>query len=143
MLGLDQTAIGAEVLDAGEALDAVNLVENREGQDRTDPGNGAEQQQRRRLVVARLVLDLLLEIADQGVIDVAELQVGFDGGADYRIRKAGGQFRPVFGGLQFARGLDQVDWWNVFWMWAKSSARLRAKKRRRRIRSRVARITGG
>jgi hypothetical protein len=40
------------------------------------------------------MLDLLLEVADQGAVDVAEPQVGFDGGAHDPIEN-----RPAVGSL--------------------------------------------
>jgi len=38
----DQAAVGGEVLDGGEAVDVVNFIEKRQGQDLADAGDGAQ-----------------------------------------------------------------------------------------------------
>ena len=131
------------MLHPGEAIDVVNLVEDRERQGLTDAGDCLQSLVGVAIVSARLAKDREFEVSDDGVVVVDELEVGGEVRLDGDVIEGLGNALTI--GLVAIRlpGEMQLYWWWVFWMWARSCPRCRTKWVRRRKRSRVARISAG
>src|SRR5262245_19757418 len=85
---LDQTTVGDKVLHAVEAGDVVNLVEDGQGQDLADAGNGAEQVEGVMILLFSLTRDEEFQLVEQLVIEIDQGQVGSNAGLNGRIGEA-------------------------------------------------------
>lgn len=75
VLALDQPGIGEEVLDSGEAVDVVDLVEDRHGEDLADAGDGPEAVEGIGIVLLGLVDQMELELANDVVLVLDQEEV--------------------------------------------------------------------
>ena len=130
-------------MDAAEARDVVDLVEDRQREDLADAGDRAQAVKGVGVVALRLPLDRAFEVVDEAVVRLDEGQVDCDALAHARIRelfrhavavgRIGEAPRERRPGVLGARVLDaRQDW-----------PRLRTTWSRRRNRSRVDRIAAG
>ena len=94
-LALDETGVGGEVANGGEAGDVVDLLEDSEGEDLSDAGDGGEEGEGVWVVDARLAEHRELELADDEFEVVGEGEVGGDGLADARVREVFAEAFPV------------------------------------------------
>src|SRR5215218_7352189 len=85
MPSLDQPSVGQEVLDAGKALQVVDLVEQSQSQDLADSWNGAQQGELVSVVLSDLVKHEQLEIADNLVVGSHQGDVGGHGHLDAAV----------------------------------------------------------
>src|SRR4030042_930084 len=88
VLALHQPAVGRELLDAREALDIVDLVQDREGQDLPDARDGPEQLEAVRIVATRSTHDRQLQLADDRLVVLDELEGGSDALLHARVLEA-------------------------------------------------------
>ena len=73
---------------------SVDLIDHYQGQDLSYAGDGAQQAEENRIMVARLLEHLPLELQENAVIEIEELDVGLDTLADHGIGEglaAGGE----------------------------------------------------
>jgi hypothetical protein len=103
----------------------VELVEEREGKDGSNAWDGLEKVESRGVFDLGLLEKGALEGADEPIVVAGQSEIGLDAGAYDGVKEGVG------------------DLGSVALIWANSSPRLRTKKRRRRSRSRVARMPGG
>ena len=82
---LDEARIRGEVLDAGEAVNVVDLIEDRQRQDLADAGHRFEMEEARGVVLFDGTDDVPFELTDLPVVDLDESEVGLDALADARI----------------------------------------------------------
>ena len=75
---LDEAGVGGEVLDRGEAVDVVDLVEDRQGEDLADAGQGLEMEEAAGVVLLDGLDDVQLELANEPVVDFGEGEVSLD-----------------------------------------------------------------
>ncbi len=73
---LDQTAVGDEILDRGKALDGFDLVEDDQGQDSADPGNGLKQGIGSEIVFFGRSDDIMFQLGQEAIIGFDHHQVG-------------------------------------------------------------------
>ena len=105
---LDEAAVGGELLDAGEAGDVVDFVENGQGENLSDPADREEAE------VGVGVVDLggpdegEFEIGDEPVVDGDELEIGLDGLADGRVGEGLGKTRAIRGVVDLHVELGEV-----------------------------------
>jgi hypothetical protein len=97
LAALDQTAIGGEVLHAGKALDAVDVVEQHEAKNLADTGDGVEQIQGMGIVRLGRLDHREFSIAEQFIIIGDERQIDRDVLVERSLVKAFGH--TVAGGL--------------------------------------------
>ena len=95
---LDEPGVGGEVLDAREAVNVVDLVEDRQGEDLADAGQGPEMEETAGVVFLDRSDDVQLEFANEPVEDLDEGEVRLDALADAGIVELLGDpvcaFRP-------------------------------------------------
>jgi len=95
----DQPAVGDEVAHGLEAVDVVDLVEWVEGEELADAGDGAQQVERLRRVLAGRAQDGELEVAEHLVVVANERQVRgdrfLDSGIGEGFGDAGAVLDPV------------------------------------------------
>ena len=68
VLALHEARVGQEVLDSGEAMDVVDLVEDRQRQDLPDAGDRAEPVVRLGIVLLGATLEMKLQLAEGRVV---------------------------------------------------------------------------
>ena len=105
---LDQAGVGGEVLDGGEALDVVDLVEDCQGEDLADAREGAEPVEGGGVVLTRVAGDVQLEVSDDPIVGVDEGEVGLDALADGGVGEGGGDAGAVGSIDEVAGGLGEV-----------------------------------
>src|SRR4051794_23707052 len=74
----DQPGVGEEVADLREAGDVVDLIEQHQGLDLADAGNGEQAMIRVAVVDLGVAMQIQLELANLRVVGVDESQVGLD-----------------------------------------------------------------
>ena len=84
----DETGVGAEVLDSLEAVDGLDLVEDDQGEGRSDPRDGAQESQGLRVMAAGRALDVPAETFQEAAEVIDELDVHLDGALDLGVREA-------------------------------------------------------
>ena len=85
---LDQTAVGDEILDRGEAFNGFDLVEDDQAEDSSDPGNGLEQGIGSEVVFFGTGDDIVFELGQEVVIGLDEFQVNSHVLLDGRVIEA-------------------------------------------------------
>jgi len=78
------------VLDALEALDGVDLVEDDEGERLADPRHGSQQAERLRVVVLGRSQDVALQCLEDAVEVIDEFDVDVDGSLHLVLRPRDG-----------------------------------------------------
>src|SRR6185503_18872562 len=78
-LSLDQASIGEEVLDPWETADVMNLIDQGQRKDLADTWDGAQEEEVPVVVLANLVDQIELEIADDLVVGVQQGDIDGDG----------------------------------------------------------------
>jgi hypothetical protein len=82
---LHQPCAGDEVADPWEAVDAVDFVEDHQGEDFPDAGDGAKEVNGYGIMVGNVCADLPFDSEDLFVKSVHECAVHPDGGTDHRV----------------------------------------------------------
>ncbi len=72
---LDQTAVGGEILDRGEALDGFDFVEEDQAEDSSDPGNGLKQGIGSQIVFFGTGNNITFELSQEVVIGFNDFQI--------------------------------------------------------------------
>ena len=85
MSALHQPCVGDEIADSWEAVDVVDFVEDHQGEDFPDAGDGAKQVNGNGIMVGDLCIDLSFDGEDLCVKGVHECAVHLDGGTDHRV----------------------------------------------------------
>jgi hypothetical protein len=104
----DQPRVGGEVLDAGEAADVVDLIEDGQGEDFADAGERLEPEEAVRVVLLHRADDVELEFPDEPVVDFDEGEVGLDALPDVGIGERVGDPRAIGPVDDLPRGLGEV-----------------------------------
>src|SRR5215208_4520746 len=76
MPAFDQTGVGEKVLDAGEPLEVVDLVEQSQGQNLADSRDGAQEVEGPFMIISHLVEEKELQLTDDLVVGVEQGDVG-------------------------------------------------------------------
>ena len=85
MSALHQACVGDEITDLWEAVDVVDFVEDHQGEDFSDAGDGAKQVNGYRIMLWNECVDLSFDREDLRVKGVHECGIHPDGGTDHRI----------------------------------------------------------
>ena len=85
MSALHQPCVGDEVADSWEAVDVVDFVEDHQGEDFSDAGDGAKQVNGYRIMFGNVRIDLSFDGEDLFVKGVHECGIRLDGGTDHRV----------------------------------------------------------
>ena len=121
----------------------MDLVEDRECQHLADAWDRAQQLEGLRIVLLGLPHEVALEVGQQRVVAIEQGEIDGDGLAhDAVLEVIGDAFAIARVGDPLGEGREVVLLVG-HWMWASSWPRLRTRCRRRRSRSRVARMPAG
>jgi len=82
---LHQPCVGYEVTDSWKAVDVVDFVEDHQGEDFSDAGDGAKQVNGYRIMLWNECVDLSFDREDLRVKGVHECGIHPDGGTDHRV----------------------------------------------------------
>jgi len=105
---LDQTAVGDKVLDLREAADGFDLVEEDQGEDSADPGNGLKQGIGSEVVFFGTSNDIPFELGQDGVIGFNDFQINSHVLLNGRIIEALGDAFSVLGFGNASQGIRKV-----------------------------------
>ena len=105
---LDQTAVGDEILDRGEALDGFNLVEDDQTEDSADPGDGLKQGIGSQVVFFGTGNDITFELGQEVVIGFNDFQVNGHAFLDGRVIEAIDDPFTVLGFGNAPQGIGKV-----------------------------------
>ena len=86
----DQAGVGEEVADVGEAGDVVDFIEEDQGQDLADAGNGEESVIGVAIVDLGVAVEIEFEFADLGIVGVDESEIGLDAALDAGMGEVAG-----------------------------------------------------
>jgi hypothetical protein len=82
---LDEPGVGGEVLNPGESLDVLNLVENDEGEDGTDAVDGSQEIKGVGVVPPGDAEDVAFEVPYHTVEVIDEIEIGLDASSNARV----------------------------------------------------------
>jgi len=105
---LDQTAVGDEILDLGEALDGFDLVEDDQAEDSADTRNGLKQGIGSQIVFFSTGNDVTFELGQDVVIGFNHLQVDSHALLDGRVVEPFYDAFTVFGFGNASQGIRKV-----------------------------------
>lgn len=91
----DEASIGSESLDGLEATDVVDLVEEGEGEDLPDAGDGVEAEQGVGIVRPSLSKNTVLQIPNETIVGLTEGQVSLDALSNDGVREGTGNRRAL------------------------------------------------
>ena len=85
MSALHQPCVGYEVTDSWEAVDVVDFVEDHQGEDFPDTGDGTKQMNGHGIMFGNVRIDLSFDGEDLCVKGVHECGIYVDGGTNHRV----------------------------------------------------------
>ena len=92
---LDEPGIRGEVLNAGEAIDVVDFVEDDEGEDGPDAVDGPQEIEGVGIVVSGISEDVAFEVAREPIEMVDEIEIGLDASSNVGVNELTGDTFPV------------------------------------------------
>jgi hypothetical protein len=104
----DQAAGGDERLDPGEAGDRLELIAPHQGQDGADPGNGAPERQRHRIMAVGGLLDRALQRGEERIVNIDQGHVHRHGLLHAAVLEALEEAAAVLGRGDAAQRVAQV-----------------------------------
>jgi hypothetical protein len=105
---LDQTAVGDEILDRGEASDGFDLVEEDQGEDSADPWNGLKQGIGSEVVFFGTGNDIPFELGQDGVIGFNDFQINSHAFLNGRVIESFDDAFSVLGFGNASQGIRKV-----------------------------------
>jgi hypothetical protein len=105
---LNETAVGDEILDRGEAVDGIGLIEEDQAEDSADSRNGLKQGIGSEVVIFGTDNDIPFEVSQEEVIGSNDLQINSHAFLDGKIVEAIDDAFSVLGFRDASQGLREV-----------------------------------